>query len=198
MHAKRVMVVLGQQLNPDGSMTKILEDRCKTAAQTYSELKNTEGSNVPIIVAGGIVENIGITEAEGMKRELVERYGIDPAVIFQERESTTTFENALYVERMLQCGVFATDIPCEILLITSEFHMPRARFLFEQRLGSKFVVVDVPASNEGLPRQDGDPNGHINQFSLKQRRVFEEKLLAELRAHANPALSISAEAKDTV
>lgn len=180
---KRVIVVLGQQLNPDGSMTKILEDRVETAASLYQRILAAENVSVPIIVAGGVVEKIALTESQLMKEALVGAYGVDASRVFIENQSTTTVENALYVKEMLEQGTIGA-FPKEILLITSEFHMARAKFLFEQRFGKLYNFTEVPAPNDGLPTEDGDLLGHINQYSLDQRRTFEHQLLTDLRAQA--------------
>ncbi|GBG26925.1 Hypothetical Protein FCC1311_031482 [Hondaea fermentalgiana] len=178
---RRIMVVLGQQLNPDGSMTKILKDRCTRAAIAFEEISANEGLKTSIIVSGGGVEKVGFPESKLMRENLVEGHGLPDDCVHEEGESTTTAENATNVKRMLDEDALGFT-PREILLVTSKFHMPRAHYLFEREFNGDVEIREVIASDAGLPKEDGDLDGHINQYSVEQRYAFEAKLLEELRA----------------
>jgi|ACQI01.1.fsa_nt_gi uncharacterized SAM-binding protein YcdF (DUF218 family) len=92
--------------------------------------------DIKIIVCGG-QGNGNITEAEAMKRFLVER-GIDPSRIIKEEHSSSTFENLKYAKSKICANL---DRP-KVLIVTSDFHLFRAKFL-AKRLG--FEAHGIPA-----------------------------------------------------
>jgi len=69
------------------------------------------------------------TEAEGsvMRRWLL-RFGVSAAQVHAEVAADNTWQNAVYIRRMLQSQ--GID---KVLLVTSAWHMPRARWCFEQQ-----------------------------------------------------------------
>jgi len=79
-----------------------------------------------VIVSGGKGFGELITEAEAMKRYLVEK-GIDPERIILEDKATSTMENFKFSREVL-LGLESDDIT-RIMIITSEFHMLRAKML---------------------------------------------------------------------
>ena len=95
--------------------------------------------DVKVLVSGGQGQGETITEAEAMKRYLVKN-GIDEKRIIKEDNSTSTKENILYTKENLDKIENGEKI--EIALITSEFHLFRAKFL-AQRYG--LTVYGIPA-----------------------------------------------------
>ena len=86
-----VAVVLGNWLNNDGSISKLLTKRLEMVNELYV---NKEVSK--IIVSGGIAnKKAGISEAEAMERYLLS-IGVKKEDIYKEDKSTTTHENALF------------------------------------------------------------------------------------------------------
>lgn len=86
-----VAVVLGYQLNLDGSMDKILVKRLNLALQLLEEEKIDK-----VIVTGGRPKKeIEVSEAQRMYEYLVEK-GVDPELIIKEEKASSTFGNAKY------------------------------------------------------------------------------------------------------
>ena len=86
-----VAVVLGNWLNNDGSISKLLTKRLEMAKELYD---NKEVDK--IIVSGGVANaKAGISEALAMERYLVQ-IGVNQDDILKEDKSTTTHENALF------------------------------------------------------------------------------------------------------
>lgn len=117
-----LIIVLGNKLDIEENET-ILFPRLQSAAVLYNYLNQKKGIHVNILVSGGIVSNIDITESRFMKEILVNRERINPLNIIEEDESTNTIENAVY------------SIPIiknfdHYILITSDFHMKRALTIF--------------------------------------------------------------------
>jgi uncharacterized SAM-binding protein YcdF (DUF218 family) len=74
------------------------------------------------IVSGGQGEDEVYTEASVMKRYLVEK-GIDPARIYEESASTSTFENVKFSREIIE----EHGLSPSIAVVTQEFHQFRAQ-----------------------------------------------------------------------
>jgi len=79
-----------------------------------------------IVVSGGFGSKATISEAEVMKRYFV-AHGIDEVRIFKEERSTTSDENLKYTQELLSS--INGNKPQEILVITSDYHMFRAKHI---------------------------------------------------------------------
>lgn len=96
--------------------SKQLASRLDTALE-YCE-KNKDGK---IIVSGGRGKGERITEAEAMRRYLVKR-GIDDERIISEDKSTSTAENFVFSNRLLDGGFGSHSVA----FVTSDYHVYRA------------------------------------------------------------------------
>lgn len=86
-----VAIVLGNWLNNDGSISKLLEKRLLMAKELYF---NKEVDK--LIVSGGLAnKKAGISEAEAMAKILI-KDGVKEEDIIIENKSKTTNENALF------------------------------------------------------------------------------------------------------
>jgi uncharacterized SAM-binding protein YcdF (DUF218 family) len=83
-------------------------------------------TGLPVLVTGGI-EKDGITEAELMKKVLVQEYQVTAKVLV-EKNSQNTYENALYSKKIM-----AQHQLKQAYLVTNAFHMPRALMVFEKQ-----------------------------------------------------------------
>jgi uncharacterized SAM-binding protein YcdF (DUF218 family) len=79
-----------------------------------------------IIVSGGMGSGETITEAEAMKRYLVEK-GVDERLIIKEDRSTSTKENMKYTRELLNKLDGRENI--KIQVVTNNFHMFRSKLL---------------------------------------------------------------------
>eukprot|EP00090_Calanus_glacialis_P011022 TRINITY_DN19512_c0_g1_i1.p1 TRINITY_DN19512_c0_g1~~TRINITY_DN19512_c0_g1_i1.p1 ORF type:complete len:199 (-),score=28.46 TRINITY_DN19512_c0_g1_i1:34-630(-) len=133
------IVCLGLGLHPDGSMDPLLKERCKVAARLNKE------RGLPIINTGGDPRNVGISEAEAMADFMVNELGVDRNHIHLEEEAHNTSTNAKFSFKMLekiqqQMGVFTR---ITILLVTNEYHMKRASFIFKSFFQEHGIRLDV-------------------------------------------------------
>ncbi len=112
------LIVLGCGVNGE-KPTSPLVSRLDTAL-SYCE-KNTE---CKIIVSGGQGNGEDITEAEAMKRYLVE-HGIETGRIIKEDKSTSTTENFIFSNRLVDGGFGSYSVA----FITNDFHVYRANSL---------------------------------------------------------------------
>lgn len=126
------IVVLGAGLWGE-SLSLILEKRLEKAVELSSMMPEAK-----IIVSGGQGKDELISEAEAMRRYLVEHH-IDDSRIISEDKSRSTSENFDFTKIILE---EISDGEVSVLVITSDFHLFRAKRLAHK----KEMVVDGVAS----------------------------------------------------
>ena len=95
--SKNIMVVLGNRMNDNGTISETMRKRLELALKAYSEFKFDY-----IVVSGGLANAAaGITEAQAMYNYLVE-HGIDRNIIIKEDQSYSTQQNATYTMNKLE------------------------------------------------------------------------------------------------
>ena len=122
-------VVLGCRVYGERA-SMMLRERLEAA---YEYL--TENPEAMCVVSGGQGPREDISEAECMKRWLVEK-GIAETRIYKEDLSTSTEENIAFTKQVLE----ENDLNPDITIITNEFHTYRACVLAEKN-GLEFGVV---------------------------------------------------------
>lgn len=124
-------IVLGAGLN--GRVPSVsLSSRLQRASEYLRENRS-----IKVIVSGGQGQGEDITEEEAMKSYLVDR-GIEEARIIEESKATSTRENLMFSEDILEA--FHTTRAQEITVITSDYHAFRTR-LIGRSLGIKVAVL---------------------------------------------------------
>ena len=117
------MIVLGFQLNPDGSMKDELIERltvAKASAEKYP-------SSLLVCTGGGTAaENPDATEAGEMAKWLIEN-GVDPQRVIVEDQSLTTAQNAIYTYRILTEQHPQVK---QLAIISSDYHIATGTLLF--------------------------------------------------------------------
>ncbi|WP_394844370.1 YdcF family protein [Pendulispora brunnea] len=127
------MVVLGCKVVFDGGgkLTGAAGRRANAAAQAWRP-------PVVVVVSGGRMWN-GVVEADALATALVER-GVPKEYIVRERCSFHTVDNARFSSVLL-----ARREIREVSLVTCDWHLPRARRIFERQ--GLAVVREVPAKS---------------------------------------------------
>ena len=117
------LVVLGFQLNPDGTIREELEERLKVALAASKQYPRAF-----LVCTGGgtAADNPDATEAGRMAKWL-ESYGVDPSRILVENRSVTTAQNAIYTFDILAEQVPQVD---QIAIISSDYHIATGVLLF--------------------------------------------------------------------
>ncbi|MCB9654017.1 MAG: YdcF family protein [Deltaproteobacteria bacterium] len=100
-------------------------------------------TGLPVLASGGSFDGQR-AEADSMAALLTEDFQIDPAQIWIERTSRTTWENAVNSAALLRTH----DID-SVLLVTTAIHEPRARAAFEAQ-GIKALPAPTAFSNHGI------------------------------------------------
>ena len=176
------LVVLGFQLNPDGSMKDELIERLKVAKAAAEKYPNAF-----IICTGGgtAAEDASATEAGKMAEWLVAN-GLDPQRVIVENRSLTTAQNAIYSYQIL-----TEQYPQvrHLAIISSDYHIATGTLLFaaeatlqaEEAGKEKITVV----SNAAYPA----PSGTLST-------MFQAGALIELSGDVETAFSIYYETYD--
>ena len=115
-------LLLGCALD-NGQATPELVRRCEKALQWLEE--TPDGL---LVVSGGDPVGQGITEAAVMAAWL-RNHGADPEQILLEDQAGDTRQNLLYSKTLVHDQELETDT---VLIITSEYHQTRAKFLAER------------------------------------------------------------------
>ena len=145
------IVVLGFQLNGDGTMAPELLDRCRMALECAERYPR---ALIALTGGGTAWENRQATEAGVMEAWFRER-GIGEERLVTESRSLTTGDNAAYLGRIL-----LSEHPevRQLLIVTSDYHLPLGLLLFEEqallfgyRDGVKpFTVAGWAVSDTGM------------------------------------------------
>ena len=95
--SKNIMVVLGNWMNNDGTISATMKARLDLALKAYSEYPFDY-----IVVTGGMANSVaGISEAQAMYDYLT-KHGLDSSIIIKEDQSMSTQQNATYTMKKLE------------------------------------------------------------------------------------------------
>ena len=130
-----VVIVLGNRLNDDGSITKIQEERLKMAL----EIEELFSPKYYILSGGPANPAPGLTEAEAMYNYLV-NVGFDKTKLIKEMNSYSTVENAKF------SGPMALELGADIIIVCSSayhFENPGYKLMesFVNEIKDKNVIL---------------------------------------------------------
>ncbi|CAN5591470.1 hypothetical protein BH09VER1_BH09VER1_41080 [soil metagenome] len=157
---KLAIILLGAPNDENGNLSSIAVERCE---QVLRELTKNPGAK--ILPTGGWGEHFNTTnKPHGYYiGEYLKKRNVAATDILEVAESTNTIEDA----RLSQPIVERHGID-ELLIVTSDFHVPRARFLFERQFpGMKMRFCGSPTDLPAL--------------ELARRVAHEEQALTRLQ-----------------
>ncbi|MDP2684289.1 MAG: YdcF family protein [bacterium] len=128
-----VIIVLGGGVVKD---TRSLPWSVQERARKGIELYRADYAN-NMIVAGGLVKGASYTESEIM-RAYAEFLGVAPGDIFEEKSSSSTYENAVFSKVIMSENNWHTA-----LLVTSDYHTQRACKTFK-KLDIEVICLSAP------------------------------------------------------
>ncbi len=128
-----VIIVLGGGVVKDTkSLPWSVQERARKGIELYQEKYARN-----MILAGGLVKGASYTESEIM-RAYVEILGVAPGDIFEEKSSSSTYENAVFSKGIMENNNWHTA-----LLVTSDYHTKRACKVFK-KLEIDVVCLSAP------------------------------------------------------
>jgi len=125
--AKQVAIVFGAGLRRDGTPTAVLQDRVKTAVSLYFSGK------VEKLLMSGADNFRDHSEPEAMRQYAIS-LGVPSEVIILDPAGSRTYDTCYRAK-----AVFKAD---NVILVTQQFHLPRALFLCNA-LGIQAVGVEA-------------------------------------------------------
>ncbi len=156
------VIVLGAGVNGK-TPSHTLQTRIHAAAQYLTLLDES----VPVILSGGQGGGEEISEAECMRRELV-RLGIDESRLVLEDKSTDTRENFFNSCAILREMGLSLDEDTRIAIVTSSFHLCRAKLLLGDYAEAEAVGIGAP-----LPWLYLSVNYYVREaFALAELLIF--------------------------
>lgn len=176
------IVVLGFQLNPDGTMRDELIERLTVAARSAEKYPNAL-----IVCTGGgtAAENKNATEAGKMAEWLVEN-GIAPERVIVEDKSLTTAQNAIYT-----FDILAESYPQvkQLAIVSSDYHIATGTLLFEAEAILRAEKADIQAMHVVSNAAWKAPSGSLST-------MFQAGALIELSGDTDTAFKIYYETYD--
>ncbi|MBE2320910.1 YdcF family protein [Solirubrobacter sp. CPCC 204708] len=156
----RAVIVLGSGL-VRGAVPPLLAARLERAVTAAEERRETDGRPV-FVPSGGQGRDEPRPEGEVMGEWLRQR-GIDDADILVEDRARTTRENLLYSVQLLE----RHGVPAPYLVVTNNYHAPRAAML-ARALGIDAQVVGAPTAWYFWP------SAYLREFiaAMLERRVL--------------------------
>lgn len=116
--ASKIIIVLGQYLQDDGTLSLQCRERCFYAYGLFQK-----GNGDLFLLSGGMVNtNSGISEAQAMKNYLIS-FGVDEKQILLEENSKNTYENAKFCAEILKKLDYE-----KLILVSSSYHIYRWYF----------------------------------------------------------------------
>ena len=120
----------------------------ESADRIITTLKLFKLGKAPLMIVTGGATNGGVSEASLM-RDILELMGIPLEAIILEEMAIDTRQNAEFTARILRDQQVS-----KILLVTSAYHMRRAKWIFDRTLGSEVEVIPVASDHQ---RSIADP-----------------------------------------
>lgn len=124
MEATEVLVVLGSPNSPEGNLLQIALDRLNYCLKIFDQKKNS------VLCTGGFGKHFNTTEtphAAYAVKYLIE-HGMLESCFLEITLSSNTVDDAVKTKEIL------SNHDLSVKIITSDYHLERARFIFEQIL----------------------------------------------------------------
>ena len=176
------LVVLGFQLNPDGSMREELVERLRVALACAEKYPNAW-----IVCTGGgtAAEDPMATEAGRMAEWLIDN-GIAPERVIIENQSLTTAQNAIYTFDILEKQYPQVS---QLAIISSDYHIATGTLLF----GAEAILRAEDEEHEHI-RITANAAWHAPSGTLST--MFQAGALIELSGDVQTAFDIYYETYD--
>lgn len=160
-----IIIILGSPNSNDGDLYYVARQRCEQGIQEHLNHPSWK-----IVLTGGFGEHFNTTKQAHsvyLRKYLMER-GIAPELILDSVLSSNTLEDA-----SLSKPIIVKHHVEEILVVTSDFHYDRARYIFESEYSDTEINIRF-----SLAHTDESSCG----FDLKGQKTHEKKSLSFLKA----------------
>ncbi|HRU19928.1 MAG TPA: YdcF family protein [Kiritimatiellia bacterium] len=157
---KLAIVILGAPNDAEGNLSSIAIERCQRALTEYAA--NPDAKMLP---TGGWGDHFNTTDKPHgyYTRQYLMAHGVPERNILECAESANTIQDAQLVRPIVR----RHEIDA-LIVVTSDFHIPRARFLFEREFPD--LRLSFSAAQTHLPEEE-----------LGRLKEHEAKALARLK-----------------
>jgi uncharacterized SAM-binding protein YcdF (DUF218 family) len=166
------IVLLGDAVKP-GAPPRNWADLNESADRIVHASRLYRARKAPLVVVtgGGDAHSAAVQKPADTTADLLVEWGVPRDAILLERESRTTYENAVYTRKLLD----ARGIDGPVLLVTSAAHMRRSMAVFESA-GLRAIPAATDYDADGLDL--GDPRVWIPDVDALQdtNRAIKEYL----------------------
>jgi len=162
---KLAIVVLGSPNDSEGNLSTIAIERCQQALTEYAQ-----NPGAKILPTGGWGEQFNTTNKPHghYLRQYLTAHGVPEGDILECAESANTIQDAQLARPIVERhGI--TDL----IVVTSDFHVPRAQFLFQREFPNARLTFS--ASKTILPEAE-----------IAKRKQHEDRALARLKQDNAP------------
>jgi len=159
-----IIIILGSPNSKEGELFSVAKERCEMGIQEYQNHPTWK-----IVLTGGFGEHFNESEkahAYYLKQYLIERRVASEEIV-DSVLSTNTLEDA-----SLSKAIILKYNVSDILVVTSDFHYDRARYIFEREYSDTNVRIRF-----SLSKTDESSCA----FDLKSQIAHEKKSLRELK-----------------
>jgi len=133
MNKKTVVIVLGNRVNDDGTITEIQKERLEMA----KEIEQIFNPAYYILSGGSPNKKAGISEAEGMYNYLVQD-GFNKEKLILEKESYSTVQNAQFSMPI------AKELGAELIIVCSSgYHFADPQYLAMESFVKEAKAYDL-------------------------------------------------------
>ena len=178
------ILVLGQALEKNGSLPRSLIGRLYIGLSLVKQFGENY-DNCLLVLSGGDVSAVGITEATGMQKFVDLNYP-EKVRTLKEEQSRNTVENAINCLHLVN-KVHNIN---RIHLVTSEFHIPRTKCIFESVLKST-NELDACLEIAYHSADSGHPTGHYRKLAERPSNVNDWRLCERLDWECNAIQSLN-------
>lgn len=127
--SQKIGIVFGASVYANKYPSRALDDRIKTASELYKKEK------IAFLLMSGDNSQVNYNEVLVMQKSAI-AYGVPEEKIFMDHAGFRTYDSCVRAKEVFQIS--------SAILITQEFHLPRAIFLCEK---AGISVNGVPAQN---------------------------------------------------
>jgi len=167
--SKTAIVVLGSPNDSEGNLSIIAIERCQQALTEYSQ-----NPDAYILPTGGWGEHFNTTDKPHghYLRQYLTAHGVPERRILECAESKNTVQDAALAKPIVERHRIT-----ELIIVTSDFHVPRAQFLFQREFPN--IRLSFSAAKTNLPEDD-----------LTERKQHEETALNRLKQNHQIHLTV--------
>lgn len=162
-----IIIILGSPNSKEGELYYVARQRCEKGIQEHQNHPDWK-----IVLTGGFGEHFNTTRQAHnvyLQKYLLER-GLAPEVILDSVLSANTLEDA-----SLSKPIIVKHQVKDILVVTSDFHYDRARYIFETEYSDTDINIRFSLSYT---------DESICGFDLKSQKEHEKNSLKKLKARA--------------